>query len=274
MKIAITGGSGRIGRAITEHAVARGDQVVNIDRVEAGDKLPGVDYVVGEATDYDLLVKSFAGCDGVVHMAAIPAPFQHPDHDVHNNNVVGSYNALRAAVENGIMRICQASSVNAIGLSFSREAHFDYFPLDEKHPNYSEEPYGLSKWICEQQADSFARRYEGIRIASIRFHFVTPDRQKAVEIFNTPDQQTAKHLWAYTMREPAARACLLALDGNFTGHEAFYIVAPDSTNPIPSLELAATYYPGVEIRGDLSGNRSFFDSSKAERLLGWRHDAV
>ena len=43
---------------------------------------------------------------------------------------------------------------------------FDYFPIDENHPNYSEEPYGLSKWICEQQADSFARRHEDIRIAN------------------------------------------------------------------------------------------------------------
>lgn len=273
MKIAITGGSGGIGRAITEMALARGDSIVSIDRVEPAERHAGVDYIVGEVADYDLLVHAFAGADAMIHMAAIPAPFSHPDHVVHNNNVVGSYNAMRAAIENGIMRICQASSVNAIGLSYSREAHFDYFPIDEEHPNYTEEPYGLSKWICERQADTFARRYDGVRIASIRFHWVVPDRRLAVEAFNAADQQTAKHLWAYTLREPAARACLLALDGNFIGHEAFYIVAPDTTNPIPSLELAATWYPDVPVRGDLSGHRSFFDSSKAERLLGWRHDA-
>ena len=28
----------------------------------------------------------------------------------------------------------------------------------------------------------------------------------------------------------------------------------------------------LPVRGDLSGTRSFFDSSKAERLLGWNHD--
>ncbi len=61
------------------------------------------------------------------------------------NNVVGSYNALRAAAEHGITRICQASSVNAIGLSYSRTPRFDYFPIDEAHPNYSEDPYSLSQ---------------------------------------------------------------------------------------------------------------------------------
>jgi UDP-glucose 4-epimerase len=279
MKIAITGGSGGIGRAITEQALARGDSIVSIDRAEAAEKHKGVHYVLGEMSDYDLLVRSFEGCDAVIHMAAIPSPFRLPDHIVHNNNVVGSYNAMRAAVEHGIMRICQASSVNAIGHSYSREAHYDYLPLDEEHPNYTEEPYGLSKWICEQQADTFARRYEDICIASIRFHWVVPDRELAVKAFNAEDQdpanaqQVAKHLWAYTMREPAARACLMALDAKYKGHEAFYIVAPDTVSPIPSLELMAKYYPNVPIKGAFGGHQSFFNCAKAERLLGWKHDA-
>src|SRR5690606_37345296 len=202
---------------------------------------------------------------------AIPAPFRDPDHIVHNNNVVGSYNALRAAVEHGIMRICQASSVNAIGLSFSREAHFDYFPIDEEHPPHNEEAYGLSKWICEAQADAFARRYEDIRIASMRFHYVVPEKQIAATAFAAEDVETAKHLWAYTLIGAAAAACLLSLDADFTGHEAFYIVGPDTTKDRPTLELAAQFFPDVPVRGDLSGSRSFFTSAKAERLLGWTH---
>src|SRR5688572_27391488 len=273
MKIAITGGSGAIGRVIIAQALRRGDTIVNIDRVAPAEDHKNVRFVLAETSDYDALVSAFAGCDALIHMAAIPSPFLQPDHIVHNNNVVGSYNAMRAAIEVGIRRICQASSVNAIGLSYSRAAHFDYFPIDEEHPNYTEEPYGLSKWICEQQADTFARRYEDIRIASIRFHWVVPNRAKAAKAFNDPDQDTAKHLWAYTLRAPAARACLMSLDASFTGHEAFYIVAPDTTADVPSLDLAKRYHPNVPIRGDLSGNRSFFSSAKAERMLGWKHDA-
>jgi UDP-glucose 4-epimerase len=41
---------------------------------------------------------------------------------------------------------------------------------------------------------------------------------------------------------------------------------------VPSLELKQKHYPDVPVRGDLSGHKSFFDSSKAERLLGWKHD--
>jgi nucleoside-diphosphate-sugar epimerase len=270
MKIAVTGGSGSVGRAIVAQALARGDEVISIDRVPPKEPDSRLRFVEADMSDYDRLAETFAGCDGVIHMAAIPAPGRHPDHVVHNNNVVGSYNALRAAAQNGILKVCQASSVNAIGHAFSRRPRYDYFPLDEEHPNYSEEPYSLSKWICEQQGDAFARRYEGMKIASMRFHWVVP-REFAGQYFNV-SPEPAKNLWAYTAPEAAARACLLSLDAPFTGHEVFYIVAPDTTTDVPSRELAAKHLPGVPIRGEFAGNASFFSSAKAGRLLGWTHN--
>ena len=276
MKIAVTGGSGRVGGAVIRSALSRGDSVVSIDRVEnpnAKEAQSNITYIQADITDYAAMVNSFQGCDAVVHMAAIPAPGHLPDQVVHNNNVVGSYNVLRAAVEVGIQRVCQASSVNAMGLAYSRWPRFDYFPLDEKHPTYNEDPYSLSKWICEEQGNSIARRYENMVIASMRFHWVVPDRETALQAkAYSQSEAAAKNLWAYTSSEPAAQACLLSLTADFKGHEVFYITAPDTMADIPSLELKQKFYPDVEVRGDLSGNKSFFNSSKAERLLGWKHD--
>lgn len=274
MRIALTGGSGGIGRAITDMALAQGHEVVSVDRVAPGDTArDGVRYIVADAADYDALVAAFAGCDAMIHMAAIPQPLKDPNHIVHNNNVVGSYNAMRAAVEHGILRICQASSVNAIGQAYSRTPRYDYFPIDENHPNHAEDPYSLSKWICEQQADAFARRYEGISIASMRFHWVLPDRANAVQHYKDLNWNPDKHLWAYTRRDCAADACLRSITTDLNGHEVFYIVAPDTATDIPSLDLAAQHFPGVPVTGDLSGHRSFMTSAKAERLLGWVHPA-
>ncbi len=199
--------------------------------------------------EFEKLVDAFKGCDALIHMAAIPSPGRHPDHIVHNNNVVGSYNALQAAVDNGIMRICQASSVNAIGHSYSRDPHYDYLPIDEEHANYSEEPYSLSKWICEARADAFARRWDDISIASMRFHWVVPERSLPATRFTLDSENPKKHLFAYTRFDAAARACLLSVEGKFKGHEAFYIVAPDTTVDIPSLEVAAKYLPGHPDQG-------------------------
>lgn len=273
MKIALTGGSGGIGRAITDAALAQGHQIVSIDRVAPAEPVEGVTYIRAEAADYDALVAAFAGCDAMIHMAAIPQPNSDPNHVVHNNNVVGSYNAMRAAVEHGIMRICQASSVNAIGQAFSRKPRYDYFPIDEDHPNHAEDPYSLSKWICEQQADAFARRYEGISIASMRFHWVLPDRAFAMEHYARLDWRADKHLWAYTRRDMAADACLRAVQTDLNGHEVFYIVAPDTASDRPSRDLAAEVFPGVPLRGDFAGRASFMTSAKAERMLGWIHPA-
>lgn len=273
MKIAITGGSGGIGRALIEMTLAQGHNVVNVDRVPppAESAASGVPFIQAEMSDYDALVNALSGCEALIHLAAIPAPGYHPDHVVHNNNVVGSYNILRAAVEVGIARVCQASSVNAIGHSYSRAPRYDYFPIDELHPTYNEDPYSLSKWICEQQADSFVRRYENMVIASLRFHWVVNTTQLPEQVYGEGTAENAKHLWAYTDTEAACRACLLGVTADFRGHEVFFIIAPETVAPIPSIELAQRFYPHVPLRAEFSGQRGFFDCSKAERILGWKH---
>jgi UDP-glucose 4-epimerase len=274
MKIALTGSSGRIGQGIIRLALARGHDLVLIDRVPPPEgQDPALPFIQAEATDYDALRAAFAGCDAVIHMAAIPSPGRHPDHLVHNNNVVGSFNALQAAAENGIKRVCQASSVNAIGHAYSRQPRYDYFPIDEAHPNYGEEAYSLSKWICEEQGRAFARRYEDMRIASMRFHYVAPGIEQAISLYRD-NKEYGKFLWAWTQLEAAADACLLSLEASFSGHEAFFIVSPTTFSPTPSLQLAAEHFPHIPIKGDLSDHRSFFNSTKANRLLGWTHPEI
>jgi nucleoside-diphosphate-sugar epimerase len=273
MKIAVTGALGKVGSAVVDHLLAEEHTVVSIDRAPADPASATDDCLHVDLTDYADAERALAGCDAVIHLAAINGPGRLPDHDVHNNNVVASYNVLRVAAEAGIDRVCQASSVNAIGGRFSRRPRYDYFPVDELHPAYVEDPYSLSKLICEQQGEAIARRYD-ITIASLRLHGVTEDRDHATrwpEMIG--EDNVAKQLWGYTRRDAAARACLLGVTARFDGHEAFYVVAPETMVDAPSSELATAWYPDVPVRGELGGNSSFFDCGKAGRLLGWSHDA-
>jgi nucleoside-diphosphate-sugar epimerase len=274
MRVAVTGASGLVGGGVADLLSQRGHSVVAIDRVEPDDpaRNDAYEWAVVDVTDYDALAAVIEGCDAIVHLAAIPDPGIEPDPVVHNNNVTGSYNALRAAVQVGIRRICQASSINAIGAADSRAPVFDYFPVDESHPTYNEDPYSLSKWICEQQADSIARRYEDVSISSLRFHWVFPRREQVVDASAEQPDVTIKHLWGYTLLSAAAGAALLSLETRMAGHERFFIVAPDTVSDIPSADLARTYYPGVPVRGRLEKHASFFDCTRAARILGWRHD--
>lgn len=273
MRIAVTGGNGELGRSLIPYLLEQGHAVVSIDRALPAVHNQLVTALVADTRNFGELAACLRDCDALVHLAAHRSPMNHPDSVVYIDNTAGSYNALSAAATLGITHVCLASSINAIGGAFSRAPRYDYFPLDEQHPTYNEDPYSLSKWICEQQADSFVRRYEQMRIASLRFHWVTEDPAAPAKFYRDLDSLQAKHLWAWTHRSAAARACLLGVTADFRGHEVFFIVAPTTVVSTPSLELVQRFYPGLPVRGDLSGTRSFFDSSKAERLLGWNHDA-
>ena len=268
MRIAVTGGAGRLGSALIPHLLAEGHAVRSLDTRPPNSPLDGVETLQVELTDAQAVMRAFEGCDAVIHLGAIPSPRLDPAPVVHQNNVEGGYNVLWAAAELGIWRVCLASSINAIGGVYSRAPRYDYFPLDEDHPTYAEDPYSLSKWILEQQGDAFARRYENMSIASLRFHGLVSSREQMSE---ARPELAIKHLWGYTLLPSAARACLLGITASFRGHHTLYIVAPDTSVSTPSSDLLQAHYPGIPVRRPLPGNVSLFDSSRAERILGWKH---
>ena len=84
-------------------------------------------------------------------------------------------------------------------------------------------------------------------------------------------------LWGYVQEDLSASAFLLALspenDAKWKGHEPFFICAPDTTWDGPTAELYEAFWADVPIKEgkNLDGRKGFFDCSKAERLLGWKH---
>lgn len=291
MNIAVTGGNGRFGQVLISHLIQHRHTVLNIDRAlppaqvsgtettaDTGNRLSAITL---DMTDLSALIRALHGCDALIHLAAVPSPLQFPEPEVYANNTLTSYNALYAAAECGINKICLASSINAIGGAYSRVARYDYFPLDERHPTYNEDAYSLSKWVMEAQADSFARRCEGMTIASLRLHgLYTLTARRTLEdvehLDATMQRRIVNHLWGYTDIHAAAQACLAALNAKFTGHETFFIVAPTTIfrEEVRSRDLARRFYPDVPINGALESNAGFYSCAKAERLLGWRHNDV
>lgn len=275
MRIAVTGGNGDLGRTLVPFLLDRGHEVVSIDRALPADAAlaPGrpVRHLIADVTDFGALVGCLRECAAIIHLAAIRSPMHNPDHEVYAVNTVASYNVLSAAAALGIERVCLASSINAVGGAFSRHPRYDYFPLDEAHPTYAEDPYSLSKWVLEQQAEAFARRFERMRIASLRFHWLLDDEERARAV-SAGSPFVWRHLWAYTNTRAAARACLRAVEADFTGHHVLYIVAPRTVVDEPSLALARRHYPDTPVTGDLAGHTGFFSCASAERVLGWKHD--
>jgi nucleoside-diphosphate-sugar epimerase len=278
--IAVTGGSGRLGQVVIAHLLKGGHRIVSLDRattpahrlIEADEQV--LKYIAADLNDLPALTETIRGCQAVVHLAAFPGPWGPPPGVVYANNTIASHNVLNAAAALGIKRVCLASSINALGGLDSRTGHFDYFPVDEAHPTYNEDDYSLSKWVLEQQGDSFARRYPDMMISSLRFHALVDAPPEPRHSLDPAEAGVARGLWGWTLIQEGARACELALQADYRGHRAFFITAARTLSAIPTLELAAFAYPKVPVGGDLSGNKSFYDCSLAARWLGWTHANV
>lgn len=271
MRIAITGGAGLLGSALVQLVVMAGHTVVAIDRVRRRPIECHVDFRLADTTTYSDVAAAIKGCDAVVHLAAHTSPQGTAPYQVHNDNVTSSYNVMTAAVSAGIMRICQASSVNAIGGEYSAWPQYDYLPLDELHPSYNEDPYSLSKWVCEAQADSLARSHSDLAITSLRFHSLVAERATFAKDESSQDAEVnaAKELWGYTTIAGAARACLLAVTAAPKGHTVLYTVASRTRSEERSETLRRRFFPDVPLRHQLVSNQAFFDCTKALRVLSW-----
>lgn len=272
MIVAVTGGSGSVGRPTVDELLKGGYDVRCLDRVTPEERR--CPFYQVDLTDFGQVVGALNGCHAVIHLGAIRSPVGWPPHVVYANNAVSQYNVLEAASTLGIRKVCAASSVNAVGLAYSREPHFDYFPIDENHATRAEDCYSLSKWCGEQLADGFARRHTEMTLVSFRYSAVRSPTSYASWRDSAPDARAdnADGLWGYCDNRDIARAHRLAIEAQWTGHEVFFLTAADTVCNTPSRDLAKCYHPDVPIRGDLTGCRSFFDCAKAAKLLGWEHE--
>lgn len=166
MRVLITGGAGHVGRPISERFVELGWQV-RVIGVDAACELAGVEYAQCDILDYDALLRHVAGCDAIVHLAAIPSTQPQPNHRLFDINVAGTYNVFEAAERAGVKRIAQASSINALGGYWGcDDRQFEYFPLDEAHALHTTDAYSFSKQLVEEIAHYYWRR---ARISSVSF---------------------------------------------------------------------------------------------------------
>ena len=268
MKIAITGALGMVGRGVTGRLAAEGHEIKLIDRQDPGESVDH-QFVKVDLTQFALARDAVSGADAIVHLAGINAPIVAPEVEIHNNNVTTSYNILSAAAELGIPRVVQASSVNAIGLAWSRQPVFDYFPIDLDHQTRNEDGYSLSKYIQELQADSLTRRYERLSVVSLRLHAVLTGPDQAADVIEMLGEDWAINgLFGYCTYRTATDAINRSLTAQVRGHERLWITEPVTFSDIPSATLAARHFPEVPLRRPLVEHESFFDLRRTKQVLG------
>lgn len=280
MKVLVTGGSGHLGQFVVQDLLDHGYQVINADRrpptsdpINTPVRKGAARFIETNVGDVGEVAGAMAGCDAVVHLGAIPAPYRHADEVVFNNNTQATFAVFQAAALLGVQKVVFASSISAYGTAYSPEVTVPrYAPVDEEHPLLNHDAYGLSKEVDERTGLMFHRR-TGMSVAAMRFHWVSAPGQALARIpkvnATLADPQTSRVLWGYIDARDAASICRLALEASDIGFEAFNVTAADTLAEIPTEDLLRTYAPTVEIREPIPGFASPFSIAKAKRLLGW-----
>ncbi len=271
MRIAVTGGSGKLGRAVVAYLRESGHDVLVIDRVAERSETS----VVVDLTDYGQVADVLqglddrhAGLDAVVHLAAIPAPGLAPDSATFHNNMLSTYNVLQAARRAGIKRIVTASSETVLGLPF--ETPPPYIPVDEEYDTRPESTYSLTKHLEEELARKLVRWDPELSITALRFSNVMSAEDYASFAPWQDDASIRKwNLWGYIDGRDGGQAVLRALELSRPGFDVFIIAAADTVMERDNASLVAEVFPGVEVRGDLGEHDTMLSIAKARRELGY-----
>jgi UDP-glucose 4-epimerase len=176
--VLVTGGAGFIGSTLVEALRKRSDceRVVVVDSLTTGHQknlsdVPNVEFRECDVRDYDGLSEAFKDIDVVFHQAAIPSvprSIDEPDF-CFGINVTGTFNVIRAAVENKVRRIVFASSSAIYGDSPA-------LPKVETMLPEPKSPYGAHKLAGEHFLKTAQESY-GIETVALRYFNVFGPRQ-------------------------------------------------------------------------------------------------
>jgi nucleoside-diphosphate-sugar epimerase len=172
----VTGGAGFIGSHLAEELLRRGHRVRVADSLITGkrsnlDHLPDVEFLEGDLADLPFAEGAVAGCEYVLHQAAIPSVPRSVKDPIASNraNVDATLNVLVAARDAGVKRLVFAGSSSAYG-------NTPTLPKHEEMPTSPLSPYALQKVIGEEYLQMFTRLY-GLETVSIRYFNVFGPRQ-------------------------------------------------------------------------------------------------
>jgi nucleoside-diphosphate-sugar epimerase len=170
----VTGGAGFIGSHLVEALLKRGDSVRIVDNFSSGKEAnlrPGAEVIKGDLADDGVAARAVAGCDYVLHQAAVPSvPKSVKDPlGTHRANVEATIKLLVAARDANVKRLVFAGSSSTYGNSPTLPKREDMKPAPIT-------PYAMQKHMGEQYCQLFTSLY-GLETVTTRYFNVFGPRQ-------------------------------------------------------------------------------------------------
>jgi NAD dependent epimerase/dehydratase len=293
-RILVTGAGGFIGSHVTQLLLREGHHVRALARYNGrGDighlrHIPenlriGLEVRLGDVTDPFLIADLVAGCDIVLHLAAligIPYSYTAPASYL-ATNAGGTLNVLEACRQAKTPRIVVTSTSEVYGTAI-------YTPIDEQHPLQGQSPYSASKIAADKLAESYYRSFD-LPVVTLRPFNTYGPRQSARAIIPTVLTQAFKGAKKIelgnltpqrdlTFVADTARAFVLAATASGIEGETIHFGQGSaiSVGELAELCLEATgrtaTVVSVVTRARPENSEVgllLSDSTKAKKLLGW-----
>jgi UDP-glucose 4-epimerase len=177
MRVLVTGGSGFIGSHVVDKLIARGIEPRIFDVVPSPHHAPGeIDTYLGDLTDVEALKAASAGCDAVIHLAAI-ADVNHVAADPGYAEVVnsrGTFNVLEAAREAGVDRVVYGSTIWVYN-------GYDGLADEDTGTGLPSHLYTATKLAGEMYCKSYSEQY-GLDYTILRFGIPFGPRARAAAV--------------------------------------------------------------------------------------------
>lgn len=178
MTIAITGGTGFVGRAVLDQAATRGRGAKALARREQ-DKRDGVSWIGGDLSTHEALDRLVQGAEAVIHIAGV---VNAPDAaGFFEGNALGTQNVVAAARRSGVRRFVHVSSLAA------------------RKPELSH--YGQSKRQAEQFVEDSDLDWTIVRPPAV----YGPRDTEILELFKAAR-------WGFLPMPPAGRTSIIHVD--------------------------------------------------------------
>lgn len=178
-RIAITGGSGRVGTALRRALSGRVASIKIVDTADPGPLGHAETWEQVDISDGEALSACLSDVDAIVHLAGYPN--ERGIEDILRVNVLGTHNVLEAARSNGIGRVIFGSSNHAVGF-YPRKTI-----VSDSDPMRPDSLYGLSKCWGELEAGLYFDKF-GVRTLNIRIGNAgeRPTDARALRIWLSP----------------------------------------------------------------------------------------
>jgi nucleoside-diphosphate-sugar epimerase/UDP-N-acetylglucosamine:LPS N-acetylglucosamine transferase len=279
LKVLVTGGAGFIGSHVVEKLVRDGYEARILDLSQPSFELPElVESLVGSVTDPKALELSMAGCEAVIHLAAVANVsdvLEDPSH-AESVNVRGTLNVLEAARLAGVRRVVYGSTTWAYSDCAPATVDEETVPAAPSHL------YTSTKLAGEMYCKAYGELY-GLEFTVLRFGIPYGPRardggviaafvERALAGEPLPVAGTGLQFRRFVYVEDLAEGVVLGLQPvaanrvyNLAGRETVSVL--DVANTVRKLVGAGEIVHTPSRPIDFAGKE--VSSQRAEQELGW-----